>query len=223
MGIARHAWTLRYEPMTGIQWAANYLRRKAFSARLQWRLRKSARVIIIVGAMGNIGRRLMQAFPNAVGIDRMRGADLVCDLRNIDYDAAEIRRLFESADGLIHLATSSNVDDLEAVHWRAVAETARLVEACARYNIRRIVLPSSGWAEPKAGWPASSGVYGQSKRAIEALATMYSMTPGRRAVALRIGWIARDPSEIATAGDWLRDSRWDDARLIAEIKAALGD
>jgi nucleoside-diphosphate-sugar epimerase len=209
--------------MTGIQWAANYLRRKAFSVRLRWRLRKSARVIIIVGAMGNIGRRLMQAFPNAVGIDRMRGADLVCDLRNIDYDTAEIRRLFESADALIHVATSSNVDDPEAVHWRGVVETARLVEACARYNIRRVVLPSSGWAEPKAGWPHSSGVYGRSKRAIEALAETYSMTPGRRAVALRIGWVARDPSEIATAAEWLRDNRWDDARLIAEIKAALGD
>jgi len=209
--------------MTGIQWAANYLRRKAFSVRLRWRLRNSARVIIIVGAMGNIGRRLMQAFPNAVGIDRMRGADLVCDLRNIDYDTAEIRRLFESADALIHLATSSNVDDPEAVHWRGVVETARLVEACARYNIRRVVLPSSGWAEPKAGWPHSSGAYGRSKRAIEALAATYSMTPGRRAVALRIGWVARDPSEIATAAEWLRENRWDDARLIAEIKAALSD
>ena len=145
----------RYDPMTGIQWAANYLRRKAFSVRLRWRLRNSARVIIIVGAMGNIGRRLMQAFPNAVGIDRMRGADLVCDLRNIDYDTAEIRRLFESADALIHLATSSNVDDPEAVHWRGVVETARLVEACARYNIRRVVLPvvrlgrAEGWMAPQ--------------------------------------------------------------------------
>lgn len=176
--------------------------------------------IIIVGAMGNIGRRLMAAFPGAIGIDRHPDADIVEDLTTIDYEATMVRRAFESCDGLIHVATSANVDDPDSVHWRAVVDGARLIEACADYNVPRLVLPSSDWAEPKTAM-ARINVYGHSKRVFEAMAAMYTMTPGRRAVALRFGWVPKDPGELATAEGWLIANYWDDARLIAEVKAAL--
>lgn len=176
--------------------------------------------IIIVGAMGNIGRRLMAAFPGAIGIDRHPDADIVEDLTTIDYEATMVRRAFESCDGLIHVATSANVDDPDSVHWRAVVDGARLIEACADYNVPRLVLPSSDWAEPKTAM-ARINVYGHSKRVFEAMAAMYTMTPGRRAVALRFGWVPRDPSELVGAPDWLIANYWDDARLVAEVKAAL--
>jgi nucleoside-diphosphate-sugar epimerase len=122
------------------------------------------------------------------------------------------------------VATSANVNDSDAVHWQAVADTARLVQACDRYNVRRVVLPSSDWAEPKTRWATLElNAYGHSKRIIEAMALMYNMTPGRRAVALRIGWVPHDPSEVATAEPWLQANYWDDARLIAQVKTALGD
>jgi nucleoside-diphosphate-sugar epimerase len=178
--------------------------------------------IIITGAMGNVGRRLMAAFPDAIGLDRHPDADLVEDLSTIDYDSTMVRRALEGADGLVHLATSANIEDPDSVHWRAVVDTARLVEAAARYDIRRLVLPSSDWAEPKADW-IDINVYGHSKRVMEAMAAMYAKTPGRRAVALRIGWVARDMAEVESAEPWLRNNYWDDARLIAEVKAALGD
>ena len=47
--------------------------------------------IIIVGAMGNIGRRLMTACPGTIGIDRVPGADIVASLADIDYEAAAVK------------------------------------------------------------------------------------------------------------------------------------
>jgi nucleoside-diphosphate-sugar epimerase len=180
--------------------------------------------IIIVGAMGNIGRRLMRAFPDAIGIDRVPGAELVADLSRIDYGAREIRQAFEAADGVVHVATSASVSDPDSVHWAAVVETARLVQACDRHDIRRLVLPSSDWAEPRTRWPEFAlNAYGHSKRLIEAMALMYNMTPGRHAVALRIGWVPHDPAEVAAAEPWLRANYWDDERLVAQVRTALGD
>jgi nucleoside-diphosphate-sugar epimerase len=180
--------------------------------------------IIIVGSEGNIGRRLMPAFPGAIGIDRAPGANIVADLHNIDYDAPETRRAFEAADGLIHVATSAQVDDPPAIHWAAVEDTARLMVACDHYNIRRLVLPSSDWAQPKTRWAAHElNAYGHSKRVFEAMAEMYNVTPGRWAVALRFGWVPRHVDELATANEWLRANYWDDARLVGQVRAALGE
>lgn len=178
--------------------------------------------LIITGSEGNIGRRLMAAFPDAIGIDVRGDADILEDLTTIDYDSTVVRRAFESCDGLIHLATSADVEAPESVHWRAVVDGARLVEACARYNVPRLVLPSSDWAEPKAS-ALRINVYGHSKRVFEAMAAMYAEATGRRAVALRFGWVPADPAELDGAEPWLRANYWDDARLVAEVKAALGD
>ena len=180
--------------------------------------------IVIIGSMGNIGRRLMPAFPGAIGIDRAPGADIVADLGSIDYDTPQVRELLERCDGLIHVATSANVDDPDAVHGQAVADTARLRAACNRHNVRRVVLPSSDWAEPKTRWAQHEiNAYGHSKRLIEAMALMYNVAPGRRAVALRIGWVARNKADVDAAAPWLQANYWDDERLIGQVKAALGE
>jgi nucleoside-diphosphate-sugar epimerase len=180
--------------------------------------------VIIVGAMGNIGQRLLPAFPGAVGIDRIPGAAITASLSDIDYDALEIRAAFEESDGLIHVATSARVNDPDAVHWQAVADTARLLAACDRYDIRRVVIPSSDWADPKTRWAAHNiNAYGHSKRVFEAMAEMYNGKPGRHCVALRIGWVASGAEELAAADPWLRANHWDDARLIGQMRAALGD
>lgn len=180
--------------------------------------------LIIIGAQGNIGRKLIAAFPGATGIDRAPGAAIVADLATIDYDAPDVRRAFEHADGLIHVATSADVGDPPAVHWAAVADTARLMAACDRYGIRRVVLPSSDWAQPKTRWAAHElNAYGHSKRVFEAMAEMYNATPGRWAVALRYGWVPRSTDDLATATEWLRANYWDDERLIGQVRAALGN
>lgn len=180
--------------------------------------------VIIIGSMGNIGRRLMPAFPDAIGIDRVEGADIVGSLETLDFDAPELRAAFEAADGVIHVATSADTVAPDKLHWDAVLGAARLMQACDRYNIRRVVLPSSDWAEPKTRWAQHEmNTYGHSKRVFEAMAHMYNMMPGRHCVALRIGWVPHDPSEVATSEAWLQANYWPDEHLIAQIKTALGD
>jgi nucleoside-diphosphate-sugar epimerase len=180
--------------------------------------------IIIIGAMGNIGRRLRAAFPDSIGIDRVPGADIVASLSEIDYDSPEVRAAFEKADGLIHVATSPNVGAADAVHWQAVVDTARLLAACDRYDIGRLVIPSSDWADPKTRWANQDlNAYGHSKRVFEAMAHMYNVKPGRHCVALRIGWVAHDIEDVRRADLWLQANYWDDARLIGQMQAALGE
>lgn len=176
--------------------------------------------VLITGAMGNIGRRLMTALPDAVGLDIRPGSDFTADLAEADFFVAPLFDMLTSVDAVIHLATSADPDAPPPVHFEAVAITALLVMACTHAGVPRLVLPSSDWAEPKD--PAlQSNAYGHSKRAIEAMAEMYTRMPGRRAVALRYGWVPGDRTEVETAPDWLKTSYWPDSRLIAEVEAAL--
>lgn len=176
--------------------------------------------LIITGSEGNIGRKLRPAFPDAVGIDIAPGADIVADLSAIDYDAPEVKAAFEAADGLLHLATCANPDAPDAVHFQAVIDAARLLDACRTYRIARVVLPSSDWADPKP-LMARINTYGHSKRVLEAMAAMYGQSSGR-AVALRFGWVPHSPQALEGAPDWLLANYWDTGRLIAEVRAALG-
>lgn len=175
---------------------------------------------LVTGSEGNIGRRLMAALPGAVGLDVRPGADIVADLATLDYSSADIREALAAAEAVVHLATSADPDAPDAVHWQAVTNTARLVAACAEAGVPRIVLASSAWAEPKDGRPQNA--YGGSKAVFEALAAMYGAAPGRDGVALRIGWVPGHVDEVAAAPEWLRASYWDDARLVAAVRAALG-
>ena len=65
--------------------------------------------------------------------------------------------------------------------------------------------------------------YGYSKGVFEAMARMYNVNPNRHCVALRIGWVARNLAEVEAADIWLQANYWDDARLIGQVQAALGD
>lgn len=180
--------------------------------------------IIIIGSEGNIGRRLREAFPDSIGIDRAPGADIVSELSALDYDAPEVKAAFEQADGVIHVATSPNVEAPDAVHWDAVVGTARLLEACERFGIRRVVIPSSDWADPRTRWAQHDhNTYGRSKAVMEAMATMFNLTPGRHCVALRIGWVAPDKAMADAAPVWLRANYWDTEKLVLQMQAALGD
>ena len=181
--------------------------------------------VVITGSEGNVGRRLKAAFPGSTGIDIARGADIIADLGTVDYERAVIRAALANADAVVHLAASPDVSAPDDVHWQAVANAARLFAACAHLNVARVVVASSDWAEPKPAMTAaglSVNAYSHSKRVMEALAAMYALAPGRTAVALRVGWIPRDPSELTTAAPWLMANYWDDARLIAEFRKALG-
>ena len=176
--------------------------------------------LVITGSQGNIGRRLRAAFPDTVGIDIVEGAEIIGDLATLDFDAPAVADALRSVEGVVHLATSPNPSAPDAVHFTAVTNAARLLAACERYDVNRLVLASSDWAQPKA-LMAGINVYGHSKRVFEAMAAMYTHT-GRRGVALRFGWVPHDPAQLVGAPQWLMDNYWDDARLLAEVRGALG-
>lgn len=176
--------------------------------------------VLIIGSEGNVGRRLKAAFPGSVGIDRVPGADIVADLADIDYDAAPIRAAFEAAETVIHVGTSPDPEGPDAVQFAAVTQAARLLEACLKYRITRLLLPSSDWADPPPGF-APINTYGYSKRVFEAMAAMYAHATGGTATALRIGWVALDQAQADAADPWLRANYWTTDRLVAEVRKAI--
>src|SRR5689334_15161603 len=109
---------------------------------------------VIFGSEGNVGRRLKRLFPGAFGVDRSAdaGPDLVASMRDVDYDAEPLRSRLTEADLVIHVATSANINDPDDVHYQAVIDAARLVAACQRVPVPRLLLPSSDWADPKRDW-----------------------------------------------------------------------
>ena len=175
---------------------------------------------VIFGSEGNVGKKLRAAFPGATGIDRVAGADIVADLSTIDYDAPAIRDLLAKADVVLHVATSPDVSAPDEVQYQAVVDAARLLLACQRYPVARVLLPSSDWAEPKRGW-AAINTYGYSKRMFEEMAAMYRFSTGKICAAMRIGWVARSLAEVEAADGWLKANYWDEARLVREVKKAL--
>lgn len=175
--------------------------------------------LTITGSQGNVGRRLMAAHPGAIGIDRREGATIRADLDTVDYSDPQLRGALSGSDALIHLATSADPEAPEKVHWQAVANAARLVAACAAADVKRLVLASSDWAQPRDGLAINA--YGHSKRVFEAMAAMYCAAPGRRGVALRIGWVPASIEDLAGAPGWLATNHWSDERLLAEFGRAL--
>jgi nucleoside-diphosphate-sugar epimerase len=176
--------------------------------------------ILITGAAGNIGRRLMAGLPETVGLDRIAGSDIHADLGTVNFRRDPLRAALAAAEAVIHLATNSDPKAPASLHWQAIGDTARLLAACAAAKVPRVVLPSSDWAEPGPGMRPNA--YGHSKRVIEAMAAMYMQDTGLTAIALRIGWVPGSAGELQRAPDWLAARYWDDARLVAEFRNALG-
>lgn len=175
-------------------------------------------MIVITGSEGAIGRRLCPALEPVLKVDRAGHPHLRLDL-TVD-DLAPLMPALARAEAVIHLATSADPEAPIEAHIDAVIGCARLVRAALEVPVPRLVLASSDWAEPKAPG-LRPGAYGQSKRAIEALAAAYGERPGASAVALRFGWVTDDAAALKAAPDWLRANHWDDTRLLAEVRAAL--
>lgn len=178
--------------------------------------------LFVTGSMGTVGRKVMQTFPGSIGLDIRPGADIVADLATVDYTQSDIAAALAEVDALVHLATNPDPEAPDAVHWQAVANAAGLLEASHGASLANVVLASSNWADPK-GPRITINTYGHSKRVFEAMAAMYSSTPGRRGTALRIGWVPASTSDLDEAPGWLQANYWDDTRLIAELRSALGD
>jgi nucleoside-diphosphate-sugar epimerase len=176
--------------------------------------------IVITGSEGNVGRRLMAAFPGAIGVDRSPAAAVSIDFDTADFRAEPMRGVLSGADAVIHLGAEPRPQAPDAVHWQSVINAARLAAAAAEADVPRFVIASSGWAVPMEGqW---LNAYAHSKRVAESLAAMYDNRAGCRGRAVRIGWVPPRAEARLTAEPWLAALYWDDERLIREFKEALG-
>ncbi|MDA3874366.1 MAG: NAD-dependent epimerase/dehydratase family protein [Kiritimatiellae bacterium] len=176
--------------------------------------------IILVGGCGSIGRKLKKEWPDAICVDRAKGADIICDLAALNERDSAFHSILKTADVVIHFATSADPEASELIHFSSVVHTAKLVAACATANVPNLILASSDWAEPKAAHLRINS-YGYSKRVIEAMAEMYSICEYRVATAIRIGWIPDESVKIAEAPEWLLENHWNDAKLIGEFKKMI--
>ena len=129
--------------------------------------------LVITGSEGIVGRLLMAAFPGAIGVDRVNGADVVVDFDTVDYASEPMRGVLAGADAIIHLAAEPYPYKADAAHWQSVINAARFFAAAAAAGVPRFVVASSGWAVPMAGQYLSP--YSHSKRVMEALADMYDV------------------------------------------------
>ncbi len=177
--------------------------------------------LIITGSQGHVGRRLMAAFPGAIGVDRAPGGDAVIDFDTVDYSAEPMKGFLTGADAIIHLAAQPHPHAPDAEHWQSVINASRLFAAADAYGVPRFVVTSSGWAVPMKGQFLNA--YAHSKRVMESMAAMYDICEGRTGRFVRIGWVPHDPAELKTRPDWEVALFWPDEKLVAEFTKALND
>lgn len=128
---------------------------------------------VVVGADGQLGRALLAARPEAVGLDR-RGLDITDSDAVAHFD-------FSGASAIINAAAWTDVDGAESPEgrraaWRINVEgVAHLVRAARAHRVPLVQVSSDyvldGVAETHAEdeAPAPLGVYGQTKAAAEQL------------------------------------------------------
>lgn len=102
---------------------------------------------LITGSSGFIGKRLvthLQYHGNSViGVDLMGGADVIADIRSVDWGSLGIGEL----DGVVHLAAKTSVPESinhpEMYEETNVIATRRLFEWCVKEKIPKVVFASS--------------------------------------------------------------------------------
>lgn len=174
--------------------------------------------IVITGALGHIGSRLIRTLPRAglapdmVLVDNMatqRYASLF-DLpsstryRFVEADVleADLDRLFDGADAVIHLAAitdaAGSFDHADKVERVNLEGTRRVAEACARTKSALIYLSTTSVYGTQSEVVDEScpiedlkpqSPYAHSKLAGERLVEELAATSGLRAVSLRFGTI----------------------------------
>ncbi|WFB37371.1 NAD(P)-dependent oxidoreductase [Kiritimatiellota bacterium B12222] len=176
--------------------------------------------ILILGACGTIGKKLKHAWPHALTVDKKSEADLVFDLADLSTAPSPLTPFLNSADVVIHLASTAEPDSPAHIHFESVIHAANLVSACVAAEVPHLILASSDWAAPKAPH-LRINTYGHSKRVMETMAEMYSHLEGIEATAIRIGWVPDEQIDFEKVPNWLLENYWNDQKLIERIHTEI--
>lgn len=181
----------------------------------------TTRRILITGAAGHVGSLLSQRLVDGYEVVRhdltarpddpvpVLGADLA------DYDA--VRGLMDGVDTVVHLAGAASPEaGWDAVLGANIIGLRNLLEAARDAGVRRVVYASSNhvmgmndryeqWPIYPSTLPRPDSLYGVSKVFGETLGQYYYDEYGLSFIALRIGWVAREPT---TADQELLHAMW---------------
>ncbi|UUX50163.1 NAD(P)-dependent oxidoreductase [Nisaea acidiphila] len=177
------------------------------------------RRVLLTGAAGGIGRRMRKALANVYPVLRVSdvvdigpAADgeevMIADLT----DPADLKRLVDGVDGIIHLGGLSVENEWSDILKVNIDGTYRLYEEAYEAGVRRIVFASSNHAVgfyPRGQIldgterPRPDCRYGLSKVFGEALSQYFADNYGLGILSIRIGWCFEKSDTPRTLGSWV--------------------
>jgi nucleoside-diphosphate-sugar epimerase len=116
--------------------------------------------VVVTGAAGGVGRRVLPWLVDDPGVDRVVAVDVApilvrhdkIDPRRVDVGGADALGLLRNADALVHLAFASDTEVRERRAARVNVEgTRRLLQAASGAGVRQVVALSS--ATVYGAWP----------------------------------------------------------------------
>ena len=181
------------------------------------------RRILITGAAGNIGSKLVNGFRHRydlILLDKKRSDDerfLCCDLSHYDKHWT---KHFEKVSTVIHLAADPHTDATwEQLIPDNIDSVINVCEACVDRKVERLIFASS--CHTMAGYlnknvdlvnrdmtPLPGNDYGISKLVGERICKSYSEKHSLSVICLRIGWVPRETKKLDRVHNPWLDSLW---------------
>lgn len=175
--------------------------------------------VLMTGAAGGIGthfRRLIKnTYPRLRLSDIKTPADLAEDEEFVQAelsDMAQVERMVEGMDGIIHFGGYSVEGPWEVIHQSNIVGLYNLFEAARRQGVQRVIFASSNHAVGFYRRTRRIGVsehtrpdtrYGISKAFGEAVGSMYADKHGMRVMCIRIGNIDERPLDHRRLAIWI--------------------
>jgi uronate dehydrogenase len=169
--------------------------------------------IALTGAAGTLGRCLRAEL---AGLGPLRLLDIRPDTP--EYELVDLRDLettaqaFAGCDAVVHLAGRSSEGTLDELYEANIRTCHTVFEAAVRAGVPRVVwassdhatgfLKTSESASPE-GPPRPDSLYGVSKVAGEALASLYADKYGLTTISVRLGRFAERPATVRDLAVWL--------------------
>jgi uronate dehydrogenase len=201
---------------------------------------RMSQTVVITGAAGKVGRLLRQRLArpgrrlrllDVVPPESAESGEEVEIVTGTVTDVSTLEESFAGAGAVIHLGGQSRESNFADVLQNNAYGTYCVFEAARRSGVRRVIFASSNHAAgfldradaPPEGLPANAAgrpdtLYGWSKVAGEAMASLYADRFGLDVLCPRIGMCMPKPTDIRSLALWLSP---DDATRMFEACLAV--